>query len=44
MSAEILPFDAPLAMDKAQDEPTLVVDVEGYEGPLDLLLALARHQ
>jgi len=28
----------------AADEPALVVDVEGYEGPLDLLLALARQQ
>ena len=28
----------------ADDEPSLVVDVEGYEGPLDLLLALARQQ
>jgi segregation and condensation protein A len=28
----------------AADEPTLVVDVEGFEGPLDLLLALARQQ
>jgi segregation and condensation protein A len=28
----------------ADDEPALVVDVEGYEGPLDLLLALARQQ
>jgi len=26
------------------DEPSLVVDVEGFEGPLDLLLALARSQ
>ena len=26
------------------DEDTLVVDIEGYEGPLDLLLALARTQ
>jgi segregation and condensation protein A len=25
-------------------EPALVVDVEGFEGPLDLLLALARQQ
>ena len=47
MSAEILPFDtgkpviAPIITD---DEPSLVVDVEGYEGPLDLLLALARQQ
>ena len=28
----------------ADGEPSLVVDVEGYEGPLDLLLALARQQ
>ena len=26
------------------DEPRLIVDVEGFEGPLDLLLALAREQ
>jgi len=26
------------------DEPALVVDVDGFEGPLDLLLALARTQ
>ena len=26
------------------DEPALLVDVEGFEGPLDLLLALARQQ
>src|SRR5262245_35514483 len=43
MSAEILQFDATQS-ERAADEPTLVVDVEGYEGPLDLLLALARHQ
>ena len=30
--------------DRADDEPALVVDVEGFEGPLDLLLALARRQ
>ena len=28
----------------ASDEPALIVDVEGFEGPLDLLLSLARHQ
>src|SRR5207247_4479077 len=28
----------------SDNEPSLVVDVEGYEGPLDLLLALARQQ
>lgn len=46
MSAEILSFETglPAQADRADDEPSLVVDVEGYEGPLDLLLAMARHQ
>ena len=26
------------------DEPALVLDLEGYEGPIDLLLSLAREQ
>jgi segregation and condensation protein A len=30
--------------ERTSDEPALVVDVEGFEGPLDLLLALARSQ
>jgi segregation and condensation protein A len=30
--------------ERATDEPALVVDVEGFEGPLDLLLALARSR
>jgi segregation and condensation protein A len=30
--------------ERAADEPTLIVDVEGYEGPLDVLLRLAREQ
>jgi segregation and condensation protein A len=42
------PGDAPFAEDPAVDrgtgEPTLIVDVEGFEGPLDLLLVLARQQ
>ena len=33
-----------MAADRADGEPALVVDVEGFEGPLDLLLALARQQ
>ena len=41
-------FDNALAQelsdDRATTEPALVVDVEGFEGPLDLLLALARTQ
>lgn len=42
--AQLLDFeDAPLA-DRTEAEPTLVVDVEGFTGPLDLLLELARRQ
>src|SRR5438874_259358 len=46
MNAEESKFeaDADLAADRATSEPALVVDVEGFEGPLDLLLALARQQ
>ena len=33
-----------IGTDRAASEPALVVDVEGFEGPLDLLLALARQQ
>jgi segregation and condensation protein A len=33
-----------MAADRADGEPALVVDGEGFEGPLDLLLALARQQ
>jgi segregation and condensation protein A len=47
MSAEILSFETGLPAPPpppVDDEPALVVDVEGYEGPLDLLLALARQQ
>jgi segregation and condensation protein A len=45
MSAEILSFETGRPTEiAADDEPALVVDVEGYEGPLDLLLALARQQ
>lgn len=33
-----------LAADRADSEPAMIVDVEGFEGPLDLLLALARQQ
>ncbi|MGX9393478.1 segregation and condensation protein A [Nitrobacteraceae bacterium UC4446_H13] len=46
MSAEILSFETgrPAAAEQADDDAALVVDVEGYEGPLDLLLNLARQQ
>ena len=43
MTAEIIPFNAEMT-ERASDEPALVVDVEGFEGPLDLLLTLARQQ
>jgi segregation and condensation protein A len=33
-----------IAADRTADEPALIVDVEGFEGPLDLLLTLARNQ
>src|SRR5213082_3647565 len=44
MTAEILSFETGRHANLADGEPALVVDVEGYEGPLDLLLALARQQ
>jgi len=36
-------FDPELP-ERASNEPSLMVDVEGFEGPLDLLLTLARQQ
>jgi segregation and condensation protein A len=39
-----LQFDTPLSPELASDEPALIIDVEGFEGPLDLLLSLARNQ
>ena len=33
----------PLRADASADAETLIVDVAGFEGPLDLLLELARH-
>jgi segregation and condensation protein A len=44
MTAEILSFETGRPADATDSEPSLVVDVEGYEGPLDLLLTLARQQ
>jgi segregation and condensation protein A len=37
-------FDNAIEADRATTEPAMIVDVEGFEGPLDLLLALARQQ
>ncbi len=52
-AAKTAPTGRPMPMDKlwadnqderATGEPSLVVDVDGFEGPLDLLLHLARNQ
>jgi len=43
MNADDLEFETELP-ERATDEPALMVDVEGFEGPLDLLLTLARQQ
>lgn len=41
----IAPNEAPWeSPDRARDEDALVVDIAGFEGPLDLLLHLARNQ
>src|SRR5437588_8699468 len=42
MNSEDTNFESDVATHRMVSEPTLVVDVEGFEGPLDLLLALAR--
>src|SRR5687767_14773210 len=42
--AERLAFDDVDRVERAEGEPGLRVDVDGFEGPLDLLLELARRQ
>ena len=44
MMANALPFEDSDRVERADDEPALLVDVDGFEGPLDLLLELARRQ
>lgn len=44
MSVEVTAFEVEMSAERSSDEPALVVDVEGFEGPLDLLLTLARQQ
>lgn len=41
-----MPMDALWQSDaeRAESEPSLLIDVQGFEGPLDLLLHLARNQ
>lgn len=41
--AEPLPFEVAVS-ERIEGEPMLLVDVDGFEGPLDLLLELARRQ
>ena len=36
--------DPTVAVDRGDNEPAMLVDVDGYTGPLDLLLDLARKQ
>ena len=43
MNPEELKFEAECGPDLAGDEQALVVGVEGFEGPLDLVLTLARQ-
>jgi segregation and condensation protein A len=44
VTAEEVPFEMEVAVTDTPDEQALVVDVEGFEGPLDVLLTLARAQ
>jgi segregation and condensation protein A len=44
MNAEMTDLEFESVAERTADEPALVVDVEGFEGPLDLLLTLARQQ
>src|SRR3954464_9700371 len=44
MTAEILSFETGRPAEITGGEAALVVDVEGFEGPLDLLLTLSRQQ
>jgi segregation and condensation protein A len=44
LAAAELPFEDDARLERGDGEPALVVDVDGYEGPLDLLLDLARRQ
>src|SRR5216683_1411323 len=37
-------FETTLGAERGTTEPAMIVDVEGFEGPLDLLLMLARNQ
>ena len=36
MNPDEIQFEADVAVDRATSEPALVVDVEGFEGPLEI--------
>ncbi len=42
--AASLAFDAPIESERSESDPAFSVDLDGFEGPLDLLLELARRQ
>jgi len=44
VSSEIWDTSGPLENERIVGDPQLTVDVDGFEGPLDLLLELARRQ
>jgi len=44
MSKEEIQLDFTSAANAAEDGEALIVDIDGYEGPLHVLLALARNQ
>ena len=44
MRQELLFEDPILADDRATNDPVFLLDIDGFSGPLDLLLELARRQ
>ena len=42
--ASQLAFETDMEVDRGEGEPSFMVDLDGFEGPLDLLLELARRQ
>lgn len=39
-----LAFDSSIGVERGETEPAFLVDLDGFEGPLDLLLELSRRQ
>ena len=44
MTKKMIFEDPNVVVDRGDNEPAMLVDVDGYTGPLDLLLDLARKQ